>query len=702
MSDAFDLLHAAVRHHVVNSLGWRELRPLQEAAIAPLLGGEHALLLAPTAGGKTEAAFFPVLSRMLQEDWHGLSVLYLCPIKALLNNLHGRLQSYGAWVGRRVALWHGDVSDRDKQEVRREPSDVLLTTPESLEVMLTSKRADPRQVFGGVRVVIVDELHAFAGDDRGWHLLAVVERVARIAGRALQRVGLSATIGNPDALLEWLAGHAGGTRQVVAPAAAGGPPPEVRLDHVETLDNAATVISRLHRGEKRLVFLDSRARVEQIAAALRGRGVRTFVSHSSVSLDERRQAEEAFAQESDCVIVATSTLELGVDVGDLDRVIQIDAPGTVASFLQRLGRTGRRAGTTRNCLFLTTSDDGFLRAAGLLDLWARGYVEPIEPPPLPYHVFAQQVMALALQTGGLGRHEWREWIGAVPCFAAMMDAAEAIIVHMLQAGILHEDQGRLWFGAEGEKQFGYKNFLELYSVFTSPPLFTVLHGRTELGLVHESTFLARKSEPVTLLLGGRSWTVRSLDWSRRCAYVEAAQGGGRSRWCGGSRVMHFALARAIRRVLVGGELAGRPSQRALAALDSLRLDFAWVDDTSSALVRGASGDVRWWTFAGLRANVVLAAGLDDMVATAQVRDNLAIPMRPGVDAEVLRARLGEVGGAEAAVGALSLDLAQMKFSACLPEALAERMSRVRAADTTGVRAVVGERVRDVRDRQDVQ
>ena len=562
MSEAFARLHPAVQHHIVNSLGWRSLRPLQEMAIEPLLLGQHALLLAPTAGGKTEAAFFPVLSRMLQGEWPGLSVLYLCPIKALLNNLHLRLQGYGGWVGRTVALWHGDVSDRDKEVVRREHPNVLLTTPESLEVLLTSRRSSPVTMFGGVQVVVVDELHAFAGDDRGWHMLSVLARIARIAGRPIQRIGLSATIGNPNDLLNWLAGHAEGARSVISPPPERGAQAEIRLDHVGTLDNAATVISRLHRGEKRLVFVDSRSRVEQLAAALRSNNVQTFVSHSSVNLDERKQAEAAFSQGSDCVIVATSTLELGIDVGDLDRVIQLDAPGSVSSLLQRLGRTGRRPGTLRNCLFLTTSDDGFLRAAGLLELWARGYVEPIEPPATPYHLFAQQIMALAMQTGGLVRGEWPTWIGSVPCFSAMGHEAPRILDHMLASGILHEDQGKIWFGAQGEKQFGYKNFLELFSVFTSPPLFTVLHGRTDLGLVHDSTFLGAKGGQSVLLLGGRSWAVTSIDWQNRKAYVAPAAAGGRSRWCGGSRSLHFDHARAIRRVLATGSLAGIPSQPA--------------------------------------------------------------------------------------------------------------------------------------------
>src|SRR5690606_35106302 len=176
------------------------------------------------------------------------------------------------------------------------------------------------------RAVVVDEVHAFAGDDRGWHLLAVLERLQRIAGRRLQRIGLSATVGNPSELLGWLQGGASvaetaGT--VVAPSAspASRDAADVTLDFVASLSNAATVISSLHRGEKRLVFCESRRQVEELAMALREREVTTFVSHSSLAVDERRRAEQAFAEARDCVIVSTSTLELGIDVGDLDRVI---------------------------------------------------------------------------------------------------------------------------------------------------------------------------------------------------------------------------------------------------------------------------------------------------------------------------------------------------------------------------------------------
>ena len=693
----FESLHAALQHHIVNSLGWRSLRPLQEAAIGPLRAGSHAILLAPTAGGKTEAASFPILSRMLEEDWRGLSVVYLCPIKALLNNLHVRLSSYAGWFGRRVELWHGDVTDKSKEAIRRDPPDILLTTPESLEVMLTSGRTDRMAMFGSVRVLIVDELHAFAGDDRGWHLLCVTERMQRISGRVVQRIGLSATVGNPAGLLDWFAGHVPGPRVVVAPSAQSAAEPEIRLDHVESLENAAIVISRLHRGEKRLVFVDSRAKVEKLASSLRAHGVQTFVSHSSVSLDERRRAEEAFGQGSDCVIVATSTLELGIDVGDLDRVIQIDAPSSVASFLQRLGRTGRRSGTRRNCLFLTTTDEAFLAVAGLLDLWARGFVEPIVAPSKPYHLLAQQLMALALQTGGFARHEWQQWIGRIPCFEQMGQDADAILDHMLATGILFEDQGRVWFGAEGQRRFGFKNFMELFSIFTSPPLFTVMHGRSELGVVHETTFASMGGGgSVTLLLGGRSWLVRSLDWSHRLAYVEPAPAGGASRWCGSSRGIHFEHAQAIRRVLATGELKAISSQRAVDKLESLRDEFSWVEEGSTVLVRDSDGTLQWWSFAGMRANTMLALALGDYADASTVKDNLALPIASGVTAEQIASRLREVVAAHIQVPVEDEVLDALKFAECMPRQLAVRMLSERASAAPAVVRVANEPLRHLR------
>ncbi|MGH3402783.1 MAG: DEAD/DEAH box helicase [Streptosporangiaceae bacterium] len=460
MSSGLDRLHPVVVHHLVNTLGWQSLRPLQDQAAGPVLDGADALLLAPTAGGKTEAAVFPLLTAMETQGWSGLSVIYVCPLKALLNSLLPRLETYAAWLGRRVAVWHGDVSASARQRILREPPDLLLTTPESLEAMLISLKVEHGRVFADLQAIVIDEVHAFAGDDRGWHLLAVLERLTRVTERPIQRIGLSATVGNPAELLNWLQGSGRGHRSavVVAPdpvsARAGDagtgvsgegarPPGDIELDYVGSVSNAATVIASLHRGEKRLVFCDSRQLVEEIGAALRGRGVTTFLSHASLPLDERRRAEQAFAEARDCVIVATSTLELGIDVGDLDRVIQVNDPPSVASFLQRIGRTGRRDGSSRNCLFLALGTGPLLWSAGLLHLWGQGYVEPVVAPPEPRHIVAQQLLALCLQEHRIGRRTWIEaWNGLAP----FDQSAEPILRHLLDQGFIDRDGELLFIG----------------------------------------------------------------------------------------------------------------------------------------------------------------------------------------------------------------------------------------------------------------
>ncbi len=693
----FDLLHPAVQHHVVNSLGWRSLRPLQEAAVAPLLAGEHVLLVAPTAGGKTEAAVLPLLSRMTSEGWRGLSVIYVCPTKALLNNLTPRLDGYAQLLGRRAAVWHGDVGASARRALLADPPDLLLTTPESLEAMLISRHVEHGTLFPSLRAVVIDELHAFAGDDRGWHLLAVLERVGRIAGRELQRVGLSATIGNPAEMLDWLAGHCDGDRRVIAPDA--GPPGAVNvvLDHVGSLSNAARVVAGLHRGEKRLVFCDSRSKVEELATHLRELDVETFVSHSSLSLDERRRAEEAFGQGSNCVIVATSTLELGVDVGDLDRVIQIDAPFTVASFLQRLGRTGRRAGTERNCLFLTLTDEAFIRAAGLLILWGQGYVEPVVPPPNPFHILAQQLLALTLQEGQIGRRAWQEWLDRLPPFADA-PAADEIVDFMVCRGLLFDDNDLLSMGPGGEASYGWRHFSELTSVFTGDPAMQVRHGAEDLGSVHPATLSARRSGFRVLLLGGRRWAVRSVDWTRRRVYVEPASSGGRSRWLGDSRALGFALCRAMRDVLCERETPPGLTARGTERVDTIRRDFGWLEPEGTTIQHDSDGSIRWWTFAGAATNRVLAEALGDD-AHAGATDNLTVQLAgaetPAGVLELIRRWSGDPGTSPA--DALDDDLVKgLKFSAALPADIARAVVGARALDPVTANLIVAEPIHTIR------
>ena len=686
---AFDQLHPSVQHHVVNSLRWRSLRPLQEHAIDPVLSGKNCLLLAPTAGGKTEAAVLPILSRMLSEDWRGLSVLYVCPIRALLNNLEHRLSFYAGLVGRTCGLWHGDVAQAAKSKTLAEPPDILLTTPESLEALLISRRTDRFFFFGSVRVIVIDEIHAFAGDDRGWHLLAVLERIRHITKQDMQRVGLSATVGNPEKLLRWLAGASTRESVIVAPPEAPPAEADVEIDFVGNLQNAAKVLKILHRGEKRLVFCDSRARTEELATYLMSEGVSTFVSHSSLSAEQRRDAEAAFGEARDCVIVATSTLELGIDVGDLDRVIQLDAPGTVASFLQRLGRTGRRAGARRNCLFLTTSRAALLQASALVVLWREGYVEPLVPPPKPLHVVAQQLMTLVLQQGGIGRSVWREWLLNLLAPMQVTEAdVESVLTHMLSRQILVQDGGILGMGPEGERLYGGKNYMDLLSVFDTPPIFTVFCGPRDLGAVHPLSFRRPDGEPAILSLGGRAWQVTHVDFKHKTAQVVPSEHFGRSRWLGESQPLRYDMCQAIRRILLGGGPKERWSRRAVAEIAQILEETNCVaQDALVVEVDGDKGRTTWWTFAGLLANSHLAGAF----ATLGSRpDNLSITINQAVLPQDFPKQLeAELAGVEPA----RFDQADLpKFHECVPEQLLSQMQASRSSDPRAIEATMTARL----------
>ena len=650
----FAQLHPSLQYHVVNTLGWSTLRPTQLAAIPPIHAGVHCLLLAPTAGGKTEAAAIPILSRMLTESWPGTSVLYICPIKALLNNLEHRLTHYAGLVGRTVAVWHGDVSQSRKKKALKEAPDILLTTPESIEAMLISVRVDRPAWFGNLRAVVVDELHAFAADDRGWHMRSVLQRLEHYLPHPLQRIGLSATVSNPQELLDWFAPM--GDRQVVGSASVS-TDADVTIDHVGSLENAATVISRLYRGEKRLVFCDSRSSAEELSSMLRAKEVRTFVSHASLSASERRQAEAAFGEEKDCVIVATSTLELGIDVGDLDRVIQIDSPSTVSSFLQRMGRTGRRSGSSRNCLFLTTNQDAFMLALGIAYLWSQAWVEAVRPPDEPWPIVGQQILAATLERG-----EWpaSEVVSLLArCFPELpLDGFRAIRDHMIQQAWLDYDEGLVRAGPETEREFGRGHYRDLLASFSGAQLLTGKYGNAEVGFIDPTVLTGEESQRL-LLLAGRSWLVKEIEWPKRTVWLMPAKEGGKARWMGGARSLSRDVCQGIRSALVEGlPPAVHLSRRGKIELASLTEELALSPD-ARFMSRRENHQVRTWTFAGTKENRTYARA----VAKGG--------MRVKFDALSVQASLSELASVGDGIDELTADeqaafAEGIKFASCIP------------------------------------
>lgn len=700
MSESFGKLSSALQYQIVHQMRWRSLRPVQEQAVDAVLSGDNCVVLAPTAGGKTEAAFFPLLSKMDTEDWKPVSVLYLSPIRALLNNQEDRVEKLTGLIGRRSFKWHGDTTQSARKKFLKDPADVLLITPEALEAMLMSSRISAGQLFRGLEAVIIDEVHAFADDDRGAHLSAILERLVRFCGRDVQRIGLSATVGNPEAILSWIQGSSERGGRVVDPGGAK-KAPDLKLDYVGVLENAAEMVKALHPRKKRLVFVDSRRKAETLGKLLNDSDILAYVMHGSLSITERRDAERAFNEGTDCVIVATSAMELGIDIGDLDHVLQIDSPPTVASFLQRMGRTGRRDDTTPNCTFLTTSSAGVLQAAAILDLHARGYVEPVDPPSAAFHIYAHQAMALAVQTSGVPRPEIWTWLKGSAAFSRMTDAdRDAVLDHMLAEEILADQEGRLWLGPKGEKQYGRANFRELYAVFSSPRLIVVRHQTQEVGQL-EAQFLAALESPegysgACFTLAGRAWLVEHIDWERGVCIVRPAPTGKAPRWNGGARWLSYDLCQAMRRVLTTDDIPDSWSQRAQHELATQRAEYAFLRDSASPLIE-TKDEVTWWNFAGGAANLLLAQILEHELGPKITARNTSLTFKDSAAKsstairEVLAALKteGRPSASDAirfAEGAKRGRLS--KFEPCLPDALLQRYFAATVVDVRGARKSV--------------
>jgi ATP-dependent Lhr-like helicase len=315
---------------------------------------------------------------------------------------------------------------------------------------------------------------------------------------------------------------------------------------------------------------------------------------------------------------------------------------------------------------------------------------------MPLHIFAQQLMALALQQGGIGISSWRDWIGRMPGFAALEKSdVERVIRHMLSFDILSLNDGMLWFGKRGETRFGRRNFMELLSSFTSEPLFTVRYGREHLGSVDRASFMLRHDKPHVVLLGGRSWGVNQIDWNNKIVFVEPSTEEGKSRWLGNGQPLSFELCQAIKRVIEDEPPGCELSKRAMATLESVCDEFAWLKAGESTLVT-TGGQTRWWTFGGLLANSALAGMLRQSGLKVGGADNFAIRIEDRTvrsEWDLVMAKIRSTSTDDIVIQVDPKMLAQLKFSDCLPEDLATIELESRLTDRSACAKFLAENVR---------
>jgi len=559
---------------------WTELRQVQVEACRVIFDTDaHLLLAANTASGKTEAAFLPILTLLSENPTSTVGVLYIGPLKALINDQFKRLNELLKEANIQVWHWHGDVSAAEKQRLLRAPRGVLQITPESLESLLINRRTALTSVFAELRFVVIDEVHAFMGSDRGRQVLCQLQRLSEYVKRQPRRVGLSATLGDYRFAEEWL--QSGTERPVVTPRIPTGQQrARMALEHFivaepdenrqsELPDSSGKdgsfyrYIYDLTLRKKALIFANSRGETESIIAMLRAIAEREHeadiyhVHHGSISASLRQAAEEAMRDPAQpAVTAATVSLELGIDIGQLERVIQLDSPFSVASFLQRLGRSGRRGQPAELwCVCKEEPDSNqddipdqlpwpLLQAIAIIQLYLEEkWIEPIPPKRLPVSLLYHQTMSILLAAGELTPAALANRVLRLSPFRHVStDQYRELLVHLLALDhIQRTDEGGLIIGLAGEQITGNYRF---YSVFLENPEFMVYAEGKQIGTIYNPPPAGDR-----FALAGRAWEVLESDPKRRLLTAKPVQGRVRARWRGGAGEIHGRILHRMRRVL---------------------------------------------------------------------------------------------------------------------------------------------------------
>ncbi len=529
-----EVLHDRIEA-LVKERGWAGLTSLQRNAAVAITSGYNVLIVAPTGAGKTEAALLPILSMMLESNPEPVTVLYITPMKALINDLYTRIKWWANRLGFRVSRKHGDTPTNERAARLRKVPHILITTPESLEVDMDWSSAF-RKHLANVRYVIIDEVHELIGSKRGAQLLVLLERLKRFSGTDFQRIGLSATIPRPEAVLETISGSSKRPRRVVGDG--GAKSMELTVKYVKEnvkdiwVESAKKILEEIE--PQSLVFTNSRYAAEKLKEALEELGVQdVYVHHSSVSAEVREEAERNLKRGSIKAIVCTKTLEVGIDVGKIKKVIQYRAPGSVASLIQRTGRSGHSLTEKPRGSIVTIGWLDFAEAMAEAYLALRGAIEDkLKGRLVPLDVAAKEIVGMALQ-GGITPEEAVDIIlSSAPETGLSRVELEELITYLQKTGMIKVENGvlkagptfyKIWrFQGADVKLWWTRSFTEFFSTISSRDVFTVWNGDKHIGNV-DSVFVYKYLRiGDTMRLAGRTWRIKTIDPYQSRILVEPA------------------------------------------------------------------------------------------------------------------------------------------------------------------------------------
>lgn len=718
-SVGFELLEPRIQRWIWSE-GWTSLRDAQERAIPALLGADQDVIIAAaTAAGKTEAAFLPILTHLLQMQDAPGAVLYISPLKALINDQWDRLARLCDDLEIPVIAWHGDISASRKHRFLKSPEGILLITPESLEALFVNRGTSLVGLFANLRYLVVDELHAFIGSERGKQLQSLMHRVESVIDRPLPRVGLSATLGDMAMAAAFLRPNAPHHVSVIESKGTGQLLKVQIRGYVETrqdlsaLPDGEEVFSADHaiadhlfqvlRGSNNLIFPNSRSQVEWFADNLRRRCEQDGVPnefwphHGSLAKDIREETEKALkAGDQPASAVCTTTLELGVDIGSIKTVVQIGAPPSVASLRQRLGRSGRRPGEAailRSYCKERPLDDGsplsdrlrqgLVQSIAMIRLLMQGWFEPPRVQGLHLSTLVQQCLSVIAQRGGATAAElWSTLIRGGPFVGveqgSFLSLLRALGDHDL---IAQEASGLLLPGVVGERMINHYDF---YSAFVSNEEFRLVCDGKPLGALPVSRPLTVDQR---IIFAGRRWRVISVDTEAKVIVVRSDPGGAPPSFDGLGARVHDRVRQEMKAVLCSTEVYPYLDPAAQELLAQARSTFADLDLAHSSMTE-SGGKTYLFTWQGDWVNDALAILLTH---SGLASENSGLVIEVEGDRASLEGKLHEIDGLDdidvSTVLANVQNLVQEKWDWVLPPALLMQSYATMQLDLGGAKAM---------------
>ena len=603
--DDFEI-NGRLLHFLSNRLGWKELNAIQMKAIPSVLNHENTLILAPTASGKTEAALIPIFSEILNNHLKPCSVLYISPLKALINDMHNRIEKWGNHFGLTATKWHGDVYKNRKDNFMKDPTDFLSTTPESLEVILMNRSTEEKErVFKNVKFILIDEIHYFAATDRGIQLNSILNRISKYTPNAAI-IGLSATVGNPEVISNWVS--------LDKPANiirdTGGRKLQYKV--LNLADEKLPSVLKKYMSKKVLIFANSRSVAESTYYKLKKEisMKNIFIHHGSINKATREENEDKFKEVKNGFMVATTTLELGIDIGDIDLVVQLTSPSQTSSFSQRIGRSGRRSKVQRTILL----SRGFNLLVSLAEIMLHheGEVERIKISNKSFDILFHQILSSVYEKGKVNYKELYDDLSKCYAFSGIsLEEYKMLLKEMDEKDMLDIINNNLTLGYQFEKDFGKSNYKNFFAVFAPRFEYSVLEGNNEVGTL-DVAYAVDLGEGDQFNLAGKSWQVTSINHNRYKVQVQEFKLNQSKlpSWNSDGAPISPLITKKIYEILQGDfdDKFLRPFDERARWIIEMAIETAQMDGFTEGIIpveKNDSKEVYIYTFAGDKANKLL-------------------------------------------------------------------------------------------------